>query len=75
MSWASKPVALSGTSTWGALAAVCYASGYSGADLRTYMLDLFGNTGEVLSRFWKHRPRSFTRLFSVQKSHGQLEPV
>ena len=72
-----KPVALSGTSI-GALAAVCYASGYSGADLRTYMLDLFGNTGEVLSRFWKHRPRSFTRLFSVQNpmaNWSQFDPV
>lgn len=72
-----KPVALSGTSI-GALAAVCYASGYSGVDLRAYMLDLFGNTGEVLSRFWKHRPRSFSRLFSVQNpmaNWSQFDPV
>ena len=72
-----RPVALSGTSI-GALAAVCYASGYSGAELRAYMLDLFGNTGEVLSRFWKHRPRSFSRLFSVQNQMAnwtQFDPL
>ncbi|WP_319411100.1 patatin-like phospholipase family protein [uncultured Cohaesibacter sp.] len=72
-----RPVALSGTSI-GSLAAACYASGYSGADLRLYMQELFGNTGEVLSRFWKHRPRSFSGLFAVQNpmaNWAQFDPV
>ena len=69
-----KPVALSGTSI-GALAAVCYASGYSGVDLRAYMLDLFGNTGKVLSRFLETPPTQLLTALFGAKSHGQLEPV
>ncbi|WP_316861568.1 patatin-like phospholipase family protein [uncultured Cohaesibacter sp.] len=71
-----RPSALSGTSI-GALAAVCYGSGIRGADLRDYLLETFSNTGEVLSRFWKHRPRSFSDLLSVQNpraSWAQFDP-
>ncbi len=70
------PVALSGTSI-GALAAICYASGMSGKDLHDYMLALFSNTGEVLSRFWKHRPKSLSQMFTLQNpmaSWTQLDP-
>ena len=70
------PVALSGTSI-GALAAACYASGMSGADLRAYVLALFANRSEVLSRFWQNRPKSFSDLWSSSSPVGswaQFDP-
>nr|WP_321458158.1 patatin-like phospholipase family protein [uncultured Cohaesibacter sp.] len=72
-----RPVALSGTSI-GSLASACYASGMSGLELHDYLQDLFSNTGEVLSRFWKHRPKSFTELFSLQNpvaNWAQFDPL
>ena len=71
-----RPAALSGTSI-GALAAVCYASDIRGADLRNYILTLFGNRGEVLSRFWKNRPKNFSDLWSMSSPVGnwvQFDP-
>ena len=71
-----KPVALSGTSI-GALAAICYASGMTGAELRAYALDVFGNRNEVLSRFWQSRPKSFSELWALQNPMGpwaQFDP-
>ncbi|PLW75040.1 patatin-like phospholipase family protein [Cohaesibacter celericrescens] len=71
-----KPVALSGTSI-GALAAVCYASGITGAELRAYMLEVFGNRNEVLSRFWRSRPKKFSELSAFHNPLGswaQLDP-
>lgn len=71
-----KPVALSGTSI-GALAAVCCASGMKGAELRSYVEDLFGNRSEVWSRFWQSRPRSFADLVAMQNPIGtwaQFDP-
>ncbi|WP_096176378.1 patatin-like phospholipase family protein [Cohaesibacter sp. ES.047] len=71
-----KPFALSGCSI-GALAAACYGSGMSGADLRTYVVDLFGNRGEVLSRLWQNRPKSFSELFATPGHIGnwaQFDP-
>ena len=71
-----KPVALSGSSI-GALAAICYASGLTGADMRDYVLELFGNRGEVLSRFWQSRPKSLSELWAMQNPLGnwvQFDP-
>ncbi|WP_319531009.1 patatin-like phospholipase family protein [uncultured Cohaesibacter sp.] len=70
------PVALSGCSI-GALAAASYGSGMTGADLRRYVLDLFGNRGEVLSRLWQNRPKSFSELFASPNPVGnwvQFDP-
>ena len=71
-----KPVAMSGTSI-GAIAAVCYASGMSGADLKQYALELFGNRTEVLSRVWQNRPKSFSDFWSNSNPVGtwvQFDP-
>lgn len=70
------PVALSGTSI-GSLAAACYASGMSGAELREYVVELFGNKGEVLSRLWQNRPKSFSEIFATPNPVGnwvQFDP-
>ena len=71
-----QPVALSGTSI-GAIAAACYASGIHGADLRNYVLDLFANRTEVLSRVWQNRPKSLSDLWSNANPAGawvQFDP-
>ncbi len=57
------PVAVSGASI-GAIAAACYASGISGAELREYCLKVFGNRTQVLSRVWQNRPKSFSDFWS-----------
>ncbi|WP_244579986.1 patatin-like phospholipase family protein [Cohaesibacter gelatinilyticus] len=57
-----KPVAISGTSI-GAIAACLYASGMSGRELHDYAIALLGNTNEVLGRFWKMRPKTFSDWF------------
>ena len=70
------PVAISGTSI-GALAAIAYSSGISGEELRAYVLELFGNTGEVFSRLWQNRPKSFSEFWSMPSPVGnwvQFDP-
>lgn len=66
------PVALSGTSI-GALAAGLYASGMSGKDLHDYVTSLFGNTNEVLGRFWQMRPRTFSDWFDNDTKLSELD--
>lgn len=58
-----KPVAISGTSV-GALIGSGMASGMSGADIRDYVLSIFGNPTEVASRFWKMRPDSIAEVWN-----------
>lgn len=70
------PVAVSGTSI-GAIAAACYASGISGAELHDFSLRVFANRTEVLSRVWQNRPKSFSDFWSNSSPVGawvQFDP-
>ena len=56
---------------------VCYASGMEGRDIREFVIELFANRREVLSRLWDLRPKSFSDLWGMQSPislMGQLDP-
>ncbi|TYC62359.1 patatin-like phospholipase family protein [Rhodobacterales bacterium] len=57
-----KPARIAGTSI-GAIMGAAYASGLSGEQLRTIVLDLFSDRNSVLSRLWKLRPKRFADVF------------
>ena len=66
-----RPVAVTGTSI-GAIMGCGVAAGMSGAELRGFVLDAFGNRGETLSRLWRLRPGSLTEL--LQPRITQFDP-
>jgi NTE family protein len=73
-----RPARIAGTSM-GALVGALYASGMSGADLRAFTLDTFGNPASVMSRLWATR-RQRGRVFQMGwgrptqfDAHGLLE--
>ncbi|MCT4654692.1 MAG: patatin-like phospholipase family protein [Cohaesibacter sp.] len=67
-----KPAALSGTSI-GAIAAGLYASGLTGKELHDYIIALFGNSTEVIGRFWQMRPKTFSGWFSNESNFGEID--
>jgi NTE family protein len=69
-----KPVVISGASI-GSIIGAGYSAGMSGAEIRTYIHDLFRRGSDVLGRLWKIRPRTTAReLFaSGAWSIGQFD--
>jgi NTE family protein len=56
-----KPVALAGTSM-GAIVGAAYAAGMSGADIRSYSINLFRKRSDFLARLWQLRPRKISEI-------------
>ncbi len=59
-----KPVVVSGASI-GAIIGAGYCAGMSGADIRTYVHDLFRRRADVVSRLWRTRPKSAREFFTA----------
>jgi NTE family protein len=58
-----RPAFIAGTSMGAVIGAGC-AAGMTGAEIRSYAVDLFSRRSEVLARIWRLRPKSVVDLLS-----------
>ncbi len=69
-----RPALIAGSSI-GALIGAAYASQLSAAEIRAYVLELFGNKREVLRRLFRAKPRQLIDLFELSPvSQAQITP-
>jgi len=69
-----RPTAISGSSI-GAIIGAGYAAGMTGADLRHYVMSIFSDRTNVLSRIWKFVPSSIGDVFTGALNLGQMDAL
>jgi NTE family protein len=67
-----RPSIIVGSSI-GAIMGAAYASGMSGAQIRQYAIDAFGNRAHVMARLWRLRPDSLQALFNGPPRLGEFD--